>query len=235
MLLELDWLKSVLLRWLLLSANLAWPFSAWSFSAWSCFYLLAFSPAFLKEGANQLQSSMLFSSQSRRTVVTTQQQCQFLWSPVRLSCSRRFSDASGRCRGGRNLFNLEMLHKSSLSFILVQVLKETQLFALSTLALDGAPFYCYLEMQASEKRPEGKMYKFRKLLEEFTPSHSIFEGMSSLVWAGGCGYISTKCCTGVLVSFPVFQWQPPQFWVTCRLLSFNIELAVIDIFVLFDF
>ena len=78
-----------------------------------------------------------------------------------------------------------MLHKSSLSFILVQVLKETQLFALSTLALDGAPFYCYLEMQASEKRPEGKMYKFRKLLEEFTPAHSIFEGMSSLVWAGG--------------------------------------------------
>lgn len=152
------------------------------------------------------------------------------------------SDGSGRCRGGKKdfsdtskIFSLEMLHKSSLSFLPVQVLKETLLFALSTLALDGAPFYCYLEMQASEKRPEGKMYKCRKLLEEFIPAHSIFEGMSLLVWAGGCGYISTKCSTSVLVSFPVFQWQPPQFWVTCRLVSFNIELVVIDIFVLFDF
>ena len=152
------------------------------------------------------------------------------------------SDGSGRCRGGKKdfsdtskIFSLEMLHKSSLSFLPVQVLKETLLFALSTLALDGAPFYCYLEMQASEKRPEGKMYKCRKLLEEFIPAHSIFEGMSLLVWAGGCGYISTKCSTSVLVSFPVFQWQPPQFWVTCRLVSFNIELVLIDIFVLFDF
>ena len=55
------------------------------------------------------------------------------------------------------------------------------------------------------------------------------------MWAGGCGYISTKRSTSVLVAFPVFQWQPPQFWVTCRLVSFNIELVIIDIFVLFDF
>lgn len=187
---------------------------------------MAFSPAFPKEGANQLQSSVLFPVQSRRTLGTTwpHQQSHAVSSCEVLSS---LPDGSGRWRGEKKnhfsdsskIFSLEMLHKSSLSFLPVQVLKETLLFALSTLTLDGTPFYCCLELQASEKRPEGKMCKRRKLLEEFIPAHSIFEGMSLLVWAGGCGYVSTKRSTSVLVSFPVFQWQPPQFWVTCRLVS----------------
>lgn len=43
-------------------------------------------------------------------------------------------------------FDLETLHKSSLSFVPVQILKETLLFPLSTMARYDALFCCHREM-----------------------------------------------------------------------------------------